>query len=52
MLLELALSIVIAFGAGDISGGFNECPPATQPDVVSAPQDTTTTTTVKQSKKA
>jgi len=52
MLLELALSIVIAFGAGEVSGGFNECPPAPQTDVVSAPQDTTTTTTVKQSKKA
>ena len=51
MILEIALSIVVTFG-GALTGNFGECPAASDPATVSAPQDTTsTTTTVKQPKK-
>jgi hypothetical protein len=34
MILDLALSIILTFGASGPSNNFNECPPADQPDAV------------------
>jgi|KBSSwiStaDraftv2_1062776.scaffolds.fasta_scaffold147980_4 hypothetical protein len=51
MILDLALSIILTFGASGPSNNFNECPPADQPDAVATVQANTTTTTTTAPKK-
>ena len=43
MILELALSIIVTFGAG-LSGNFGECPAASDPDTVATVVNAATTT--------
>lgn len=43
MILELALSIILTFGAG-LSGNFSECPAASDPGTVSASVNVADTT--------
>lgn len=49
MILDLILSIVITLGgAQSPTGGFNECPPATDPDTVAAVLITTSPVVVQE----
>ena len=34
MILDILLSIVITFGASGLTGNFNECPAASEPETV------------------
>ena len=51
MILDLALSIILTFGAGGPTGDFNECPPASDNETVATSQVTTNSDAVKQAKK-